>query len=114
RPCASPTHAEEPAMHHVIAVLATLDTKGAEAQFLRERIEALGSKALLVDIGVVGKPGARPDVTREEVAKAGGTELSKLLVDPTRAAASPVMVAGATKVLLDLYHLHGTHGARLP
>lgn len=101
-------------MHHVIAVLATLDTKGAEAQFLRERIEALGSKALLVDIGVVGKPGARPDVTREEVAKAGGTELSKLLVDPTRAAASPVMVAGATKVLLDLYHLHGTHGARLP
>jgi len=101
-------------MHHVIAVLATLDTKGAEAQFLRERIEALGSTALLIDIGVVGAPGAKPDVTREEVAKAGGSSLAKLLVDPTRAAASPVMVAGATKVLLDLFHLHGDHGARVP
>ncbi len=101
-------------MHHVIAVLATLDTKGAEAQFLRERIEALGSQALLIDIGVVGKPGARPDVTREEVAKAGGSSLAQLLVDPTRAAASPVMVAGATKVLLDLFHMHGDHGARVP
>lgn len=101
-------------MHHVIAVLATLDTKGAEAQFLRERIEALGSQALLVDIGVVGKPGARPDVTREEVAKAGGSSLAQLLVDPTRAAASPVMVAGATKVLLDLFHMHGDHGAHVP
>ncbi len=101
-------------MHHVIAVLATLDTKGAEAQFLRERIEALGSKALLVDIGVVGKPGARPDVTREEVAKAGGSSLAQLLVDPTRATASPVMVAGATKVLLDLFHLHGEHGSHVP
>ena len=28
-------------MQHAIAVLATLDTKGAEAQFLRERIEAV-------------------------------------------------------------------------
>lgn len=101
-------------MHHVIAVLATLDTKGAEAQFLRERIEALGSKALLIDIGVIGTPGARPDVTREEVAKAGGSSLAQLLVDPTRAAASPVMVAGATKVLLDLFHLHGDHGAHVP
>lgn len=100
-------------MHHVIAVLATLDTKGAEAEFLRERIEALDSKVLLIDIGVVGTPGTRPDVTREEVAKAGGSSLTKLLVDPTRAAASPVMVAGATKILLDLFHLHGTHGARV-
>ncbi len=97
-------------MHHTIAVLATLDTKGAEAQFLRERIEALGSKALLIDIGVVGAPGCRADVTREAVALAGGTALTDLLRDPTRAAASPVMVAGATKLLLELVRTHRAHG----
>jgi len=34
-------------MPKVIAVLATLDTKGQEAEFLREQLQALGSKALL-------------------------------------------------------------------
>ena len=57
----------------VIAVLATLDTKGAEAAFLREQIEALGGQALLIDMGVLGRPGTPPDITREEVASAGGT-----------------------------------------
>lgn len=97
-------------MQHVIAVLATLDTKGAEAQFLRERIEALGSRALLVDIGVVGAPGTNPDVAREEVARAGGTPLAEVLREPTRAAASPVMVAGATKILLELARTQRAHG----
>jgi uncharacterized protein (UPF0261 family) len=82
-----------------IAVLATLDTKGAEAEFLRSKLEALGGKALLVDLGVLGKPAARADVTRAEVAQAGGKELAGLLQQPTREAAQPVMVAGATKLL---------------
>ena len=54
------------------AVLATLDTKGQEAEFLREQLKALGSRALVVDMGVLGTPAARADVTRAEVARAGG------------------------------------------
>ncbi|MBL8861580.1 MAG: Tm-1-like ATP-binding domain-containing protein [Planctomycetes bacterium] len=98
-------------MSHVIAVLATLDTKGAEAQFLRERIEALGSRALLIDLGVVGAPAARPDVTRAELAQAGGSDLERLLAAPTRASASPVLVAGAAKILLDLQRAGRVHAA---
>ena len=86
-------------MPTVIAVLATLDTKGDEAQFLREQIEALHGEALLVDMGVVGEPGAQPDIGREEVAAAGGTPLWNLLKDPTRQEASPVMIAGAARLL---------------
>ena len=71
-------------MSKTIAVLTTLDTKGDESQYLREQIEALGGRALLVDMGVVGAPGARADVTREEVAAAGGTSLDELLAEPTR------------------------------
>ena len=82
-----------------VAVLTTLDTKGAESRYVREQIEALGGAALLIDMGVVGEPGARADVTREEVAGAGGTPLAELLDSPTRQKASPVMVAGARKIL---------------
>ena len=56
-------------------MLATLDTKGHEAEFLREQLEGAGSRALVVDMGVLGTPAARADVTRAEVARAGGTPL---------------------------------------
>ncbi len=86
-------------MTKTLAVLTTLDTKGAESQYLREQIEALGERGLLIDMGVVGEPGATPDVSREEVAEAGGTALAELLIEPTRQKASPVMIAGAAKIL---------------
>lgn len=45
-------------MSKVIAILATLDTKAAEANLMREEIESLGGKALIIDIPAVGR--ARP------------------------------------------------------
>jgi uncharacterized protein (UPF0261 family) len=89
-------------MTKTVAVLATLDTKGPEAAYVRERVEALGGQALLIDMGVVGEPGTRPDVPREAVAAAGGTPLAELLASPTRQKASPIMIAGATAILSDL------------
>lgn len=85
-----------------IAVLATLDTKGHEAQFVREQIEAFGDHALVIDTGVTGTPAARADISRVQVADAGGTSLEKLLEHPDRAIAAPVMADGATKILTDL------------
>ncbi|MBI1918540.1 MAG: Tm-1-like ATP-binding domain-containing protein [Planctomycetes bacterium] len=85
-----------------IVVLATLDTKGREAEYLRGCIERRGHRALLVDTGVVGTPAAAADVPREEVAAAGGRPLAELLERPTREAAAPVMAAGATKVIAAL------------
>ncbi|HJO04988.1 MAG TPA: Tm-1-like ATP-binding domain-containing protein [Acidobacteriota bacterium] len=87
-------------MTKTVAVLATLDTKGIEARYLAEQIETLGGAALLVDIGVVGEPAVEPDVSRAQVAAAGGTPLEEILEAPTRQAASPIMVAGATRLLL--------------
>ena len=56
-------------MNKTIAVLATLDTKGPEGQYLREQIEACGENALLIDTGVVGESSVKADITREEIAK---------------------------------------------
>jgi uncharacterized protein (UPF0261 family) len=54
-----------------IAVLATLDTKGAEAHFLRKQLKELGSKALVIDMGVLGEPATKADVKRRSRAPAG-------------------------------------------
>jgi uncharacterized protein (UPF0261 family) len=83
----------------VVAVLATLDTKGREVDWVREQIEAHGCRALIVDVGVMGQPAARADVTREEVCSAGGKTLAEILMSPTRQAAAPVVVAGASQLL---------------
>ena len=83
----------------IIAVIATLDTKAIEAQYVADRIESVGGVALLVDIGVVGEVGSTAGLTREAIAEAGGTTLATLLDNPTRQAASPVMIAGATALL---------------
>ncbi len=93
-----------------IVVLATLDTKGVEAQYIREQIEKLGENVLVVDVGVVGKPAAKADVTREEVAEAGGMPLADLLQHPDREVAAPVMAAGATRIVSALAAEGKAHG----
>lgn len=82
-----------------IVVLATLDTKGQEAQYLRELIEGFGDEVLIVDVGVIGEPATIADITRAEVAEAGGTPLAELLKDPDREVAAPIMAAGAAKIV---------------
>ncbi|MDX1395920.1 MAG: Tm-1-like ATP-binding domain-containing protein [Gemmatimonadota bacterium] len=85
-----------------VVILATLDTKAEEADHLRAEIESLGGRAVVVDLGVIGTPGTTADIGREAVAQAGGTGLDELLENPSRETAAPVMVVGATKILLDL------------
>ncbi|MCB0686439.1 MAG: Tm-1-like ATP-binding domain-containing protein [Saprospiraceae bacterium] len=86
-------------MSKTIALLVTLDTKDQEADYLKEQIEMRGHKALLMDIGVVGKPGIKADISREEIALAGGRTMESLLEKPTREEAGQVMVEGSRKIL---------------
>ena len=86
-------------MSKVIAILATMDTKGAESDFIRNQIEILGGKAILIDVGVVGKVKVSVDISNDEVARAGGGSMEDILKNPTRQDATPVLVAGATKIL---------------
>lgn len=86
----------------VVAVLGTLDTKGAEAAYLKERILHAGQAALLVDTGVQGQPQAAADIARETVAQAGGTTLQALQDAGDRGKAVAAMGEGAAAVLADL------------
>ena len=89
-------------MSKTIAILATLDTKGAECTYLRDAINRMGGKAMLIDIGVVGDADVPADISNADVAAKGGTELSILRDKPSRETASEVMVRGATDTMLGL------------
>jgi uncharacterized protein (UPF0261 family) len=97
-------------MTKTIAILATLDTKGAECDYLREEIERLGASALTIDMGVVGDSAIATDVSNTEVADRGGTELAKLRQDPTRDVAAEVMISGAREIVLELISQGKIHG----
>ena len=93
-----------------IAILATLDTKAAEAGLMREEIESLGGKALIIDIGVVGEPGIKADVSRADVIAKGGGSLEELLLKPSREKSGPFVTEGAKKVLIELIGKDEIHG----
>ncbi len=86
----------------VVAILGTLDTKGAEAGYLKECILRAGQAALLIDTGVQGQAQVPADVGRETVAQAGGTTLLALQEAGDRGRAVTAMGQGAAAVLADL------------
>jgi uncharacterized protein (UPF0261 family) len=55
-----------------VYVAATLDTKGKEAAFVRDRLIELGVDAKLVDVGCLGPPQVLADVSRQEVVSTAG------------------------------------------
>ena len=86
-----------------IVVVGALDTKGVEFQFVRSLIRENGFETILVDFGVMGDPPFAPDVTADEVARAGGSTLAELRTKADKTFAMRTMSAGLAKVVADLY-----------
>lgn len=62
-----------------IALIATLDTKGEELQFVKDVIDSYGVMTLTIDTGTMGTPAFQPDYSRDVVAREGGMGLSHAL-----------------------------------
>ena len=61
-----------------IVLLGTLDTKGTEYEYLRERVRQLGAETILIDVGTGGRPAVSADITAAQVAEAAGRHLADL------------------------------------
>ena len=70
-----------------VVLVGTLDTKGVEYGFLRDRLREAGVDVVIVDAGVLGEPAIEADVPREEVARAGGGDHAALVEAADRGAA---------------------------
>jgi uncharacterized protein (UPF0261 family) len=94
-----------------IALIGTLDTKGAEIGYVRDRLRALGARPLVVDSGILGEPdGIEPDVTRADVARAAGHDLAGIRSAGSRGAAVQLMLEGVRAVVLEAYGEGRVHG----
>jgi uncharacterized protein (UPF0261 family) len=94
---------KETFMSKTVVLVATLDTKGAEARYLKERIESQGVRTLVVDGGILGQPQWEAQVSREEVALLGGSTLSQVQALHHEGKAIEVMIRGAARVVQKLH-----------
>jgi uncharacterized protein (UPF0261 family) len=94
-----------------IAILATLDTKGQEAAYIKNLLEAQGHSAVIIDTGPLGPPGILPDISNEEIAQRAGWKLSSLIQTGKREKIMGEMGKGAMNLLVHLYREGKIDGA---
>ena len=85
----------------VIAVISTMDTKGWEAEFLREKITAGGHTALLLDVSTLNDPVGNPDIPSAAIMARAPSDLVELAHSGSKEHTIAAMAHGAARVLQD-------------
>ncbi len=90
-------------MVRTIAIVATLDTKGREVEYLKAQIAKRGHRPLVIDIGMGAEAQITADITSAEIASAGGASIDELRASTDRRQATEIMINGAKKRVQELY-----------
>jgi uncharacterized protein (UPF0261 family) len=93
-----------------IVILGTVDTKGEQLRFLKERIASRGLEPILMDLSMGGHPGFQADITPQEIAGLVGKNLEELTASKDRLSVTNLMTAGAQQKALDLLSRGNLHG----
>jgi uncharacterized protein (UPF0261 family) len=81
-----------------IVLLGRLDSKGKEYAYVKDRMIHGGFDVIVVDSGTRGAPQFKPDISREELARAAGVKIQEV-VDPTDENKEiQVMMEGASRI----------------
>jgi uncharacterized protein (UPF0261 family) len=94
----------------IVVLVGTLDTKGNEYAYLRDRLRLHGVDTLVVDVGTVGPPRTEPDISREEAGAAAGVDVDELTRAGDRGRAVSAMAQAAATVVRRLYDEGRCHG----
>jgi uncharacterized protein (UPF0261 family) len=93
-----------------IAIIATLDTKGPEAAFVKAKIEGEGYSTVLLDTGILAQrdpASPEPDISADQIAAEGGEDRAELIAKSaekeTRNRGIRAMSRGSAKILRKLY-----------
>ncbi|MBW1667573.1 MAG: Tm-1-like ATP-binding domain-containing protein [Deltaproteobacteria bacterium] len=86
-----------------IAIIATLDTRGKAAEYLRDRIRERGHNPIVVDVCTALKnPPFEPDITHQKVAEAISKSIEEI-ASMEEAEAISVMAEGTSSIVRELY-----------
>ena len=94
----------------VALIVVTMDTKGQEALFIAECLKMEQIPVKFLDGGIKGESPVPVDITREEVAAAGGKTLTEVQNIGHEGKALKVMTEGAIKCARKLYRQKKIHG----
>ena len=94
-----------------VLLIGTLDTKGREYAFVRDRLQQSGVDTIVLDAGVLGDPAGTADIDNDAVARAGGSTLNALREAHDRGEAVATMARGATVIAQRLLEEHRIDGA---
>lgn len=86
-----------------VLLVGTLDTKGTEFAYVRDRLRARGVQVLVADAGVLGPPAFEPDITREAVFAAAGVRYEQVKAAADRGKAVELAATGIAKLAADLH-----------
>jgi uncharacterized protein (UPF0261 family) len=93
-----------------VLLLGTLDTKGDEFAFLRERLRGAGVGVLLADVGTLEPATVEADFTREQVGAEAGVDVEALRAAGDRGAAIAGMADAAAALARRLHDEGRIHG----
>ncbi|MBN2123334.1 MAG: Tm-1-like ATP-binding domain-containing protein [Deltaproteobacteria bacterium] len=85
-----------------IVIIGTLNTKGEQLRFLKERIESRGHRGILMDLSMGGRPSFEAEITPEEIAGLAGASMEDIRTSKDRLTITNTMSAGALQKALDL------------
>lgn len=94
----------------IVLLIGTLDTKGAEVAYVRDRLTAAGVSVLVADAGVLGLPAFPPDIPRQELFAAAGVRFDEIRRLRDRGRAVTEAAAGAARLAERLYRDGRIHG----
>lgn len=90
-------------MTRTVVIVGALDTKGEEFAYVKALLKKKRLKTLVIDFGVLGEPALKPDITRAEVAAAGGGDMVHLASGQHKDEAMQVMATGLAVLVRKLY-----------
>jgi len=86
-----------------ILIISTLDTKGVETFYLRDKIKELGKIPVIIDISMRLAEGMIADISPSKVAEAGGNSFEEILTSRERAKNTAIMTKGAAILALNMW-----------
>ncbi|MEJ1997524.1 MAG: Tm-1-like ATP-binding domain-containing protein [Maritimibacter sp.] len=86
-----------------ILIVGTYDTKDDELHYLAEVIRGQGGAVLSMDVSVLGDPSEPTDISKHQVAEAGGSSIAEAIAGEDENLAMQIMARGASALALQLF-----------